>query len=106
MASYATFPLRITRDEFLAYYAGAKRIVRVQALEGFSIQFRAEHLRPWVTHDGISGIFQIEFDDSRRFIRLKKIDGMNGSSGGGQGGSGSHGGPRGGRPRGGFSTEI
>ena len=66
----AHFYLKLRPEELLEYYQGSKRFVRVQTHEGYSIQFRAEHLRAWVTPLGINGEFQIRFDDQNKFAGL------------------------------------
>ena len=69
----ARFSLTISRDDLLAYYRREKNLVRVETFEGYTIQFRADHLRPWVTRDGVSGIFEIHFDSARRFVSLNQV---------------------------------
>lgn len=66
----AHFYLKIRPEELLEYYQGFKSFVRVRTYEGYSIQFRAEHLRQWVTPIGIHGEFQIRFDDQNKFMGL------------------------------------
>ena len=66
----AHFYLKLRPEELLEYYQGHKRFVRVQTYEGYSIQFRAEHLRAWVTPVGINGEFQIRFNDQNKFAGL------------------------------------
>jgi len=66
----AHFYLKLRPEELLEYYQGHKRFVRVSTYEGYSIQFRAEHLRTWVTPAGIHGEFEIRFDDHNKFVGL------------------------------------
>ena len=66
----AHFYLKLHPEELLEYYQGHKRFVRVKTYEGYSIQFRAEHLRAWVTSAGIHGEFEIRFDDQNKFAGL------------------------------------
>lgn len=69
----ARFSLIISPDDFLAYYRREKELVRVTTFEGYSLQFRAEHLRAWVRPEGIAGIFEIRFDERRRFQSLTQV---------------------------------
>ena len=69
----AQFYLKLTPEEFLEYYQRTKHYVRVKTYQGYSIQFKAEHLRQWITRNGIDGVFQINFDDSNRFVSLVQI---------------------------------
>lgn len=67
------FHLTISPDDYVAYYAGKVRSVLVSSDDGRRIEFPAEHLREFVTHQGISGYFEIEFDEQRRFVALRKL---------------------------------
>ena len=66
----AHFYLKITPEELLEYYQGHKKFVRVRTYEGYSIQFRADHLRKWVKAYGINGEFEIRFDEHNKFAGL------------------------------------
>lgn len=66
----AHFYLKLTPDELLEYYQGYKKYVRVKTFQGYSIQFRADHLRQWVKPYGINGEFEIRFDDQNKFAGL------------------------------------
>ena len=66
----AHFYLKLSPEELLEYYQGHKRYVRVRAYEGYSIQFRADHLRQWVKPNGIHGEFEIRFDAQNKFSGL------------------------------------
>jgi hypothetical protein len=68
------FTLRIPSDEYLAYYEGSARAVVVNSSDGRNIQFPAEHLRRFVTHDGIQGTFEMEFDEKNKFVNVRRID--------------------------------
>ena len=67
------FHLTIDADDYLAYYAGMARSVVVTADDGRRIEFPAEHLRQFVSHQGINGYFEIEFDQHYRFKALRQL---------------------------------
>ncbi|MEE2645222.1 MAG: DUF2835 family protein [Myxococcota bacterium] len=69
----ARFSLIISPEDFLAYYRREKELVRVTTFDGYSLQFRAEHLRAWVRPEGVAGIFEICFDERRSFQSLTQI---------------------------------
>ena len=73
MNTQVQFYLKLTKEEFLAYYQGYKMFVRVRTHQGFIIQFQAKHLRQWVTLDGVEGEFEIIFDKGKQFVSLKKL---------------------------------
>jgi hypothetical protein len=105
MSTSARFYLKISPEGLLEYYQGRKQFVRVQTFQGYSLRFRADHLRRWVTPHGIDGVFEIRFDERRSFKELVMVS-RGPASGGGRGqGGGSRGSRGGGRP-GGFSTSV
>lgn len=71
--STVSFTLAISSEDYLRYYQGAARNVSVVADDGSRIKFPAEHLRPYVMHDGIRGRFELRFDENYKFIALRKI---------------------------------
>ena len=73
MSASAYFYLKLTTEEFLEYYQGYKIFVRVRTYQGFTIKFRAEHLRQWVTPLGIDGEFEIVFDKHNQFVSLRRL---------------------------------
>ena len=87
----ARFYLKLSPDQLIEYYQGSKKYVRVDTFEGFSIRFRADHLRRWVTKVGINGVFEIRFDQHRNFKELVQIAGPPGGGGPSGGGGSSRG---------------
>ncbi len=67
---HAHFYLKLNPEELLEYYQGHKKYVRVRAYEGYSLQFRADHLRQWVKPYGINAEFRISFGDNNKFAGL------------------------------------
>ena len=67
------FSLNISNEQYVAYYKGQVKHVSVVCDDGRRIEFPAEHLRPFLTHDGIHGRFEIEFDRQFRFIALRRM---------------------------------
>lgn len=66
--------LAILPEDYQRLYQGAVRDVVALSIDGRRIRFPALILRPFVTHAGIHGRFQILFDDSNRFHSVEKID--------------------------------
>lgn len=67
------FSLEIRAQYMEDYYRGKLRRVLVTADNGQSISFPVAQLQPYITHDGVSGRFEISFSDTCKFISLKKI---------------------------------
>lgn len=67
------FTLHIPAHEYQQYYSGSASNVIVTATDGRNIQFPANILRSFVTHDGIHGDFVIEFDYNNKFVAINQI---------------------------------
>ncbi len=65
--------LHIPPDEYQRLYAGEAKDVHARSIDGRSIRFPANILRPFVTHAGISGTFAIYFSDENRFVNIERI---------------------------------
>lgn len=66
------FILNIPADTLLSYYRGNARNVIAKCLDGSTIRFPVENLRPFVTHTGVSGKFVIRYDDNNRLVDFEK----------------------------------
>jgi hypothetical protein len=66
------FSLQLSSEQYLAYYQGYVRNVSVLGDDGRRIEFPAEHLRGYLTHEGIHGRFEIQFDAQHRFVTLQR----------------------------------
>ncbi|MCF6234786.1 MAG: DUF2835 domain-containing protein [Gammaproteobacteria bacterium] len=73
MSQKTRFSLAISPEQYLAYYQRTVNNVSVMASDGRRIQFPANLLQKFVTHDGIQGIFEIEFDDQHKLLEIRKL---------------------------------
>ena len=73
MQDTVRFSLTISRTEYLRYYRGQASSVIVRCDDGRTVQFPASLLRDFVTADGVSGEFSLNFDERRKAIRLTRI---------------------------------
>ncbi len=67
------FALRIPVGEYLRYYRGAASFVEVTSLDGRRVRLPAGSLRPFVTSEGIRGVFALRFNDGRKIVDLRRI---------------------------------
>lgn len=67
------FRLDISPERYVSYYQGAVRNVLATSVDGRRVQFPADRLRPFVTHDGVRGEFVLEFDADNRFVGMRRI---------------------------------
>lgn len=102
----AQFYLKLTPDEYIEYYQRKKQYVRVRTYQGYSIQFKAEHLRRFITRNGIEGVFEISFDGANRFQSLTQLKSAFTANSDTSSQSSSEPYSPNRRPRGGFKTSI
>ena len=67
------FRLQITAEDYLQFYSGQAKSVSAVSVDGHRIEFPAEHLRQFVVADGISGYFELCFDENNRFKKITKL---------------------------------
>ncbi|MEH6650936.1 MAG: DUF2835 domain-containing protein [Motiliproteus sp.] len=65
--------LRVDADEYLKYYRGQARFVTCRSRDGRTIQFPVKILSPFVTREGISGSFNIQFDADGKFVDIRRL---------------------------------
>ena len=68
------FHLNITADEYVRVYSGTAKYVITKSIDGKSIKFPVNILQPYLTHDGVSGMFSLKYDKNNKFISIQKID--------------------------------
>lgn len=65
--------LHINRDEWLRLYRGESQRVSARSRDGRSVQFPANILSPFTSHDGIHGSFVIAFNKEGKFQGVTRI---------------------------------
>lgn len=65
--------LNITQDEFLRWYSGVAQQVSCHALDGRTVRFPANLLQPFITHEGVYGLFKISFDEKGKFLDIERL---------------------------------
>jgi hypothetical protein len=68
-------PLAITADQWLDYYRGSVRHVSATALDGRRILFPARVLQPFVTKEGVYGVFRVKFGAGNKFAGIEQLAG-------------------------------
>lgn len=70
----ARFSLNIPAHRYLSYYQGIARNVIATAHDGTKVQFPAESLRRYLTHDGVHGEFVLRYDAANnRLLSLERV---------------------------------
>jgi len=68
------FNAYLTYEQFLPFYQGKIKKIQVIDVKGRKIQLPAEHFRPFLTPDGISGEFALKVTPEGKFISLVRIN--------------------------------
>lgn len=68
------FQVVLTAEQCLAYYQGAINQILVWAESGEKVQLSAHHFRPYISHFGLNGYFELTTTATGKFIALKKIN--------------------------------
>ena len=66
--------LTISADEYLKRYKRSSAVVLAFSRDGRRVQFPASLLQPYVTHSGVVGSFQIEFEAAGKFSNIVKLE--------------------------------
>lgn len=68
------FTLSLSEEQYISYYRGEAKMVSVVADDGRRVEFPASCLRPYVSHNGIDGRFELQYTDTGKFIQLLKLE--------------------------------
>jgi len=64
----------IPADRYVALYAGTAKDICAVAEGGLKVRFPGSALRPFVTHDGVSGAFNLYFDRGYKLTKIERIN--------------------------------
>lgn len=67
------FSLNISSQEYIRYYQGTARKVIVRMQDGRTMQFPAEHLRQFVTAEGVQGRFVLRTDENNKLLEIRRL---------------------------------
>jgi hypothetical protein len=73
MTQKLQFSIHISPEQYERYYQGSAKFVHVQTEQGRSLQFPASALRPYVTHLGVRGRFEIEFNEQHKLTHFRRL---------------------------------
>lgn len=67
------FQLAISTVEYLAYYQGRIKDIQVRTSDNRTIRFPAGAIQKFLTHDGIFGTFEIQYDEENKLTEIKLV---------------------------------
>ena len=65
--------LAITNDQMRRYYDGSASVVVTRTRCGSTLQLAARHLRPFLDHNGVHGVFLLTLSADNRLLDLVRI---------------------------------
>jgi Protein of unknown function (DUF2835) len=68
------FELQMKPDEYLDYYRGILKQVKVRCTSGETVQFPASLLHPFLMPQGIRGRFVLTCDDQHQHADLQRLE--------------------------------
>jgi Protein of unknown function (DUF2835) len=67
------FRLALSSERYLAYYQGKAQNIVVRSEDNRNIKFPASAVRRFLTHEGVFGLFEIQFDKEHKLIGVKQV---------------------------------
>lgn len=67
------FRLAISREQYERYYRGTAKEVIATALDGRKVRFPITALQPFVSHGGVSGLFQLIYNEDNRLVSVERL---------------------------------
>ena len=65
--------MHLSVEKYLQFYQGTAKNVIVKTDDGRTLKFPASRLQGFVTKDGITGQFEILFDDNHKIVSLNRM---------------------------------
>ncbi|ORU94439.1 MAG: topoisomerase II [Cycloclasticus sp. symbiont of Bathymodiolus heckerae] len=67
------FKLAISAEQYLSVYKGHAKAISTLSIDGRRIEFSAEKVKPFLTRDGIYGVFEMQINEKHQFLSIKKL---------------------------------
>ena len=68
-----TFKLAISAEAYLSVYKGHAKKITTLASDGRRVEFSADKVREFLTHDGIYGVFEMEITTEQKFLSIRRL---------------------------------
>ena len=67
------FDIALPAERLRVVYQGRANRILVQSRDGRSVSVPAHHFRPFLTHDGVYGSFELEFSAAGELLSLRRL---------------------------------
>ncbi|MFV2060015.1 MAG: DUF2835 family protein [Gammaproteobacteria bacterium] len=64
--------LHINKTQLEKYYTGIKTVT-AKSIDGRRVQFPVNILHNFITHEGVHGVFLLEYDEQFKFKNISKL---------------------------------
>ena len=68
-----TVDLAVSAQDYQSYYSGQIKQVVAYTVDGRRVRFPANILQHVVSHEGVYGRFQIDFDNEGKFLSIVRV---------------------------------
>jgi hypothetical protein len=65
--------LALSAERMRAVYQGRANRILVQSRDGRRVSVPAHHFRPFLTHEGVYGCFELEFSSAGQLLSLRRL---------------------------------
>lgn len=65
--------LALSAERMRAVYQGRANRILVQSRDGRRVSVPAHHFRPFLTHEGVYGCFELEFNPAGQLLSLRRL---------------------------------
>ncbi|MBU1329384.1 MAG: DUF2835 domain-containing protein [Gammaproteobacteria bacterium] len=66
--------LALPAERLLAVYEGRAERIMAHSRDGRRVSIAARHFRPYLTHEGVYGAFELTFSDKGELLELRRLD--------------------------------
>ncbi|AJE15592.1 MULTISPECIES: DUF2835 domain-containing protein [Stutzerimonas] len=66
--------IALPAERLLAVYQGQANRILVRSREGKRVSLPAQHLRPFLTREGVFGSFELHFAEQGQLLGLRRLD--------------------------------
>lgn len=66
--------IALSADELLALYQGRANRIIVKSRDGRRVSLPAHHLRPYFSHEGLYGAFELSYSSEGQLLALRRLE--------------------------------
>jgi hypothetical protein len=66
--------IALSAERLRAVYQGRANRILLESRDGRRVSLPAHHIRPFMTHDGVYGSFELEFSPQGELLSLRRLD--------------------------------